>query len=146
MARTMLDSEKRLRDFLYWFCVVVTIVQMAMGVSEFLGLPWFHMPIDMPMFYLFILAAYVARKEMDRWIYETYRKRRGETFFWMWALLVEGMFLTQSIAGRNEPLPHDVKACFTNATVVYLVSGTSRILHCRLWQYRQRYFARRIRH
>lgn len=143
MAHTMPDSEKRLRDYLFWFCIAVTIAQMLMGVLEFLGSPGLRMPKDMPMAYLFVLTAYVTRKEVDRWLYQGTRKRRGEWFFWMWAFLVEGMLAVQWITNRREPLPRDVVECFFSATVVYLVSGTSRILHCKLWRYCQRFLARR---
>ena len=145
MAHTMPDSEKRLRDYLYWFCIAVTVAQMAMGVLEFLGYPGLGMPLEMPMAYLFILSAYVARKEVDRWLYQSTSKRRGERFFWMWAFLVEGMLLVQWATHRREPLPHDVVECFLSATVVYLISGTSRILHCKLWRTCGRYLARRER-
>lgn len=129
MARTsLLPIEKRLRDILYAFCVLWTLAQMAMIVLEFLRVNRWVLPSSMPLAYFLLISAYGIRKEIDRWVHGQTKRRRGERFFWMWALMAFALYVASFVTHGEYVVPRSLLETWLYATIVYAGTGTSRIL------------------
>jgi hypothetical protein len=126
--------EQRLRDWLYAVCIVWTLSQMAFGLTQFLKIDRFQVPPSMPFAYLVFLVAYGVRKEVDRWVKVSYKKRRGEYFFWLWALYLFVLYVVEWYTREKYVVPSRSIEALVYAGIVYVGTGTSRIL--RLWKLR----------
>lgn len=77
---------------LFYICAGVTIVAMAMMVTEFFTRSAFP-PTRMSLFYLGVLIIYSLHKEMVRWLGQRKVERQGEYFVYGWIGLTTILYI-----------------------------------------------------
>lgn len=94
------DVEQRISRTLFRICVVVTIVAMAMMVTEFFTRGAFP-STRITNLYIGVLLIYSVHKEALRWISQEdmkKRQRRGEYFVYAWIILATLLYVTNFLS------------------------------------------------
>src|SRR3989344_401067 len=116
-------------DTLFVFLSVWTIVQFTMCLMEFLHWDNYAVPLEMPLSYFLLVMIYVLRKEVDRWLKKSLRKRKGEYFLLGWWLAMLVMFVIEFMTlGRYSVPSRMVETCIW-VLIPYCLSALSKILH-----------------
>lgn len=128
----MLTNKNRkqgvFNDVLFAFLALWTAVQMTLGIAEYLKLGWV-IPALMPFANAIILAAYVARKELDRWSEHGNGKKRGEAIFFAWWTLLFLMFIGNGACPYHWDVPPRVVECCLYVLAVFVAADLSKALH-----------------
>ena len=86
------NELSRVKDWMFWFLMLWTMVILLMEWSEFL-LNWI-VPHAMQAGYIVLLGGYIAHKEVLRWMDVPNKERRGEIFVYIWWGTLLIMFVT----------------------------------------------------
>ncbi len=97
-----------------------------MSIVEFLNLDILVVPREMPITYLILLFAYVAKKEVKRWMKQIRRRRKGEFFFWAWSLLIFFMHIVNSLSHDLYRIPYGTMQTFCYVLLLYSGSEFSK--------------------
>ncbi len=89
--------ELSINNHLYTICSIITIITMAMIVTEFLTRGQFF-PTNMNLFYLGVLLIYSFHKELIRWLGERKVERKGEHFVYGWIFLTVSLYIVNFIS------------------------------------------------
>ncbi len=126
-------SIKEGKNALFWFCLALGIVMVAMTTVKFF-LPEIKLPDGLRLFYPIILAAYVMVKEVCRWGGEPASSRLGEVLVFLWA----GAFVLLSISefvlgllGLNQKrfiVPEEMVETCVEVILIYACSEVSKKL------------------
>lgn len=84
--------ERVINKHLYTICSIVTIVAMAMILTEFFTRGLFP-PARIHMFYLGVLVIYSFHKELTRWLGRKEVERQGEYFVYSWIILTTLLYV-----------------------------------------------------
>ncbi len=102
-------AEEKISNNLFIVSVIVTIVTMAMVVTEFFTCGFFSV-VRIEFFYLGVLLIYSLHKELVRWLGEDKIERRGEYFVYAWVILSTILFIINFLTrGRFSYFPN----CYT---------------------------------
>ena len=85
------EIETKINRNLFVICSVVTIVVMAMVLSQFFTRGAFP-PTQITLFYLGVLILYSLHKEIVRWLGQRKIERQGEYFVYSWIILTTLLF------------------------------------------------------
>jgi len=77
---------------LFFICVVVTIITMALTTIDFFSRGRF-LPPRMNFFYLSVVLIYSFHKELVRWLGVKKIKRQGEYFVYAWIVLTTVLYV-----------------------------------------------------
>ena len=89
--------ETDINKNLYYICIFVTIVTMAMGTIEFFSRGIFF-PNRMNLFYLGVLLIYTIHKELIRWLGQAKVERKGEVFVYSWVVLTTLLYVVNFLS------------------------------------------------
>lgn len=121
-------AHYQIRDYLFWFCAIWTIVQMLLILGSFLGWERLTLPTTMPTYNFFLVGVYVVIKEGARWAHRAIGQKRGEWFFyawWLFALVLHSV----SALNRTLELPDGLLTNCWYVSVLYVASTVSKLLH-----------------
>lgn len=113
---------------LFAFCALWTLVQMTLGIAEYMRFGWV-IPKMMPFAYFVILAAYVGRKEFDRWADRMTGRKQGEIFFFAWWTLLLVMLTGNTVEPDRWAEPWRVLDSCLYVLTVFILSDVSKALH-----------------
>lgn len=86
---------------------VYTIAYLGLMIYDFAARQAFEMPAGMMAIYIALLGAYVADKEIRRWLGKEQESKRGSVFVYLWLLFFLAAFIIYSFK-REFVLPGDL--------------------------------------
>jgi len=128
--------ETKINRNLFIICGLVTIVVMAMILSQFFTRGAFP-PIQITMFYLGVLILYSLHKEIVRWLGQRKIERQGEYFVYSWIILTTLLFainfftkehFNHSIEGEQLNTLRDVSRLTLEVFVIFIFTRTMKML------------------
>lgn len=126
------DIERRINKTLFWLCVFVTVIAMAMVLTEFFARGVFP-ATKIGNLYVGILIIYSLHKEALRWLSEEDIKRgqrRGEYFLYAWIVLATILYLINFLTKDHFVFDNEGNRliALTGITVITLEAGAVFIL------------------
>lgn len=112
-----------------WLClltVIITIVQMGIFVTEFLKPGILKIPKETPFLYFIILAFWVIKKEIERWLKKKWVKRKGEIYVMAWLALGWIMVLISSFFKGKYQIPAKLMETILYVVFIYIGSCFSK--------------------
>lgn len=115
------EVELKINRNLFIISVVVTVITMAMVLTEFFTCGFFS-AVRIEFFYLGVLLIYSLHKEMIRWFGEKKLKRQGEYFVYIWIVVTTILFVINFLTnGKFSYLPNcDTSGVLKDATIITL--------------------------
>ncbi|MBU3934892.1 hypothetical protein KKC00_02960 [Patescibacteria group bacterium] len=95
--KQIINTEASFNFNLYILCGFITLVTMAMIVTEFFSRGQFF-PNHISFFYLGILVIYALHKELVRWLGRRKIERQGEYFVYAWILLTTFLYIINFVS------------------------------------------------
>lgn len=118
------------RDILFYFCMVWTIVYLAMILGEFFLDKSYQVTPAMKTIYLAFLGGYAANKETIRWTKKTeeIKRRRGEIFVYIWGLVILIMFIISYFSQNIFQVPTEAGKACVGVVAIFIGTETSKII------------------
>ena len=85
-------AESAINQNLFVICTIVTLVAMALMVTNFLARGSF-LPAKIGFFYLTVVVIYSLHKEFVRWLGEKKSRHQGEYFVYAWIILTTILYV-----------------------------------------------------
>jgi len=128
--------ESQINKHLYFICSIITIVTMAVMLTEFLSRGAFA-PANMGLFYLGVLLIYSLHKELVRWLGQRKVERQGEHFVYAWIVLTALLYVVNffsngyfSHSATGEPLEvlKDLSILTVEVLAIFIFTRCLKIL------------------
>lgn len=104
------------QDWLYLITVIITVLQMTFFTLEFFSPGILKLPKEAPFLYFIVLAAWIIKKEIEKWLKNRWIKNKGEFYVLAWLALIWMMLIISALSkGKYEIPPTMIE------TVIYVV-------------------------
>lgn len=100
--------------------IVITFLQMAYFIIEFFKPGVLKLPTSAPFLYFVILAAWVTRKEIERWLRKRWMKKKGELYVYVWLIMIWLVILISTVTKGKYQLPSKLIETVLYVVMVYL--------------------------
>ena len=107
-------------DWLYLLTIGITLVQMAYFVSEFFKPGLLRLPAPAPFLYFVILAVWVTRKEVERWLRTKWIGKRGELYVLVWLIMTWSMIFVSTTTNGKYQIPPKLIETLLYVIMVYI--------------------------
>lgn len=127
--------ETLINQNLFYLCTIVTLVAMALMVTNFFSRGSF-LPANIGFFYLTVVLIYSLHKEFIRWLGEKKSRHQGEYFVYAWVLLTTVLYIINffsnnyfghSIEGYNVSTLADVTYTTIEVLTIFVATRIMKI-------------------
>lgn len=122
------------KDVLFWFCLILGMLMMAMLVIKFF-LPEAKIPPQLTIAYPILLAVYVAIKESIRWTRRELPAKLGELLVILWwgvLVLMGASEFVLGLVGFNKErfvVPSEILSICIEVLIIFACSEVSKRIH-----------------
>ena len=113
---------------LFPLLTIYTIVYMGLMIYDFVAKEAFAMPDGMMVAYVALLGAYVADKELRRWLGKDAESKKGSIFVYLWMLFFLVTFAISSFK-KEYVLPADLSKVALQVLGVFFGSKASKKIY-----------------